>query len=200
MRLWRFCPFLEKMKEENDNYGKKNENTHPNPIISHVFAVYKCANWNVILELYCWYLCLVHIQIPSTLGKIFHRCWYDRQVSHFTNTVRSLQNWRWWWKKLNLLLIGVEWREWCLRRLLLLCQLQMFTEQPLIRLSNVQTTMDKHLAHRGGSQKSIFGKVPVIILYYYCDGKFGDNLQRINFRLNTAFVVTKKAILGYQGH
>ena len=76
----------------------------------------------------------------------------------------------------------------------------MFTEQPLIRLSNVQTTMNKHLAHRGGSQKSIFGKVPVIILYYYCDGKFGDNLQRINFRLNTAFVVTKKAILGYQGH
>ena len=52
----------------------------------------------------------------------------------------------------------------------------------------------------GGSQKSIFGKVPVIILYYYCDGKFGDNLQRINFRLNTAFVVTKKAILGYEGH
>ena len=84
--------------------------------------------------------------------------------------------------------------------LLLLCQLHVFTEQPHIRLSNVQTTMAKRLAHRGGSQKSIFGKDLVIISYHYHDGKFGDNLQKINFRPNTAFVVTKKAILGYQGH
>ena len=34
--------------------------------------------------------------------------------------------------------------------LLLLCQLHVFTEQPHIRLSNVQTTMAKRLAHRGG--------------------------------------------------
>ena len=84
--------------------------------------------------------------------------------------------------------------------LLLLCQLHVFTEQPHIRLSNVQTTMAKRLAHRGGSQKSIFGKDLVIISYHYHDGKFGDNLQKINFRPTTAFVVTKKAILGYQGH
>ena len=75
--------------------------------------------------------------------------------------------------------------------LLLLCQLHVFTEQPHIRLSNVQTTMAKRLAHRGGSQKSIFGKDLVIISYHYHDGKFGDNLQKINFRPTTAFVVTK---------
>ena len=60
--------------------------------------------------------------------------------------------------------------------------------------------MAKRLAHRGGSQKSIFGKDLVIISYHYHDGKFGDNLQKIKFRPNTAFVVTKNAFLGYQGH
>ena len=52
----------------------------------------------------------------------------------------------------------------------------------------------------GGGPKVYSRKEPVIILYYYYDEKFGDGLQKNKFRPNTAFVATKKAILGYQGH